>query len=441
MRHGNVFPAGLAFEFNLPVIKFKLRFVLTLASFLSCLIQAESITTKGPFDVRAFGATGDGTTKDTVAFQKALDACKTAGGGTVSVPGGLYLIGSLALGSNTTLDLAPRASLIGSPDVADYPLVRVRWEGEFAQGHRALISAVKAEHVTITGRGSIFGPPANLSRLRNPRGPALIELAECDDVTLEGFSTQYQQLWSIHPVLCRKFVARDLTIRSIGGNGDGIDVDSCSDVLIEHCRIDTGDDAISLKSGRGLAAARLERPTRDVVIRDCSLASSIFAALGVGSELSGGIRNVRLENCTISGRQNALLFKSRDGRGGEIDNFTGENLLVLDSPTFLAISLVNKGIQASDPVPGESEKWTRVHNLRFNHIEVRNVADLVLAQNIPAARPVDGLSLANITGTCGRGLTLVNLTNVALGKIEVTGYSGAFLTQTNVQGTGLETKR
>ena len=393
--------------------------------------------TNDVFDVRAFGATGDGKTKDTAAFQKALDACGATKGGTVTVTAGVYLVGSIVIGSNTTLQLDGRASLLGSPDVEDYPIVRVRWEGEYVQGHRALISAEKADHIAIKGRGYIYGPPVSLSRLRNPRGPALIELTECKDVTLEGFTTQYQQLWSIHPVLCQRLVARNLTIRSVSSNADGIDVDSCQDVLIEHCNVDTGDDAIALKSGRGLAAVRLARPTQDVVIKDCSLVSSIFAGLAIGSELSGGIRDVRIENCSISGRQNGISLKSRDGRGGFIENVTGENLVINNSPTFLAIDLIKKGIQASDPVPGEIEKWTRVRGIRFNNVQANNVADLVLAKNIPAERPVDGLSLTEIRGTCSRAFTLANMTNVVLDKISVTGYQGPFLTRSNVQGTGL----
>lgn len=389
------------------------------------------------FYVRAFGATGDGKTKDTAAFQKALDACQVAGGGTVSVADGYYLIGSIVLGENTTLQLDGRANLIGSPDLADYPLVPVRWEGEYAPGHRALISADRAGHVGITGRGSIFGPPVSLSHLRNPRGPALIEFSDCHDVTLDGFATQYQQLWSIHLVLCKNIVARNLIIRTLNFNGDGLDIDSCADVLIEKCNVDTGDDAVVLKSGRGVAAEKLARPTENVVIRDSTLASSIYAGLAIGTELSGGIRNVRVENCIISGRQNGIFLKSREGRGGFIENVTGENLVVQNSPTFIGINLLNKGIQASDPVGGDTAQWTRMSNICFSHIQVRNVADLVLAQSVPAARPVDGLTLTDIQGTCNRALTLANMTNVRLARINVTGYKGAFLTQTNVQGTGL----
>jgi polygalacturonase len=392
----------------------------------------------GIFSVRAFGATGDGTNKDTVAFQEALDACEAAGGGKVFVTNGFYLIGSIVIGGNTTLQLADHANLIGSPDIGDYPLMRIRWEGEFAQGHRALIFSEKSVNVAVTGHGAIFGPPINVSRLRNPRGPTLIEFSECTNVTLENFSTEYEHLWSIHPVLCQKFTARNLLIRSINSNGDGIDVDSCSNVLIGGCDIDTGDDAISLKSGRGEAAIALARPTQDVVITNCTLVSSQFAAIGVGTELSGGIRNVRVENCFISGRQNAFFLKSRGGRGGFIENFTGENLTINDSPTFLGINLLNKGVQGDAPVTNGVVKWTRVNNLRFSNVLVENVGNLVLAQDIPREQPVDGLSISNLMGTCGHAFRLANMTNVTLAAIKVTGYRGAFMTRTNVQGSGLE---
>lgn len=391
----------------------------------------------GRFDVCAFGAKGDGKTKDTAAFQKALNTCAATGGGTVYVTNGVYLIGSIVIGSNTTLRVENRASLMGSPDPADYPIIQVRWEGEFRKGHRALIYAENAKHVAIAGRGIIYGPPISVSRLRDPRGPALIEFSECEDILLDGFTTLYQQLWSIHPVLCKKIVARNLTIRTVSFNGDGLDVDSCSDVLIEHCNVDTGDDAVVLKSGRGASAAELGRPTENVVILDCTLSSSLFAGFGIGTELSGGIRNVRLEDCTISGRQNAIFFKSRDGRGAFIENFVGKNLTVQNSPTFLGIDLIKKGIQASDPIPGHIEQWTRMSNVLFEDVRVNNVTDLVLARDIPAARPVNGLTFSNVRGTCEHGFTLANMTNVVLTNINVTGYRGPLVTTQNVSGSGL----
>jgi polygalacturonase len=411
-----------------------------LLTYLGALTVATSVfaAEKPALDVRDFGAKGDGVTKDTVAIQKALDACAAAGGGKVFVSDGTFLTGSLVLGANTTLEITPHASLVGSADIADYPLVNVRWEGEFREGHRALLSASNAANLTITGGGSIFGAPVALSKLRNPRGPVLIELTGCTNAVLENFTTQYQNLWSIHTLFCKNLTARGLTLRSVGANGDGLDVDSCDGVTIEHCDINTGDDAISLKSGRGLAAQTLARPTQNVVIRDCQLHSSIYAALGFGTEMSGGIRNVKLENCVISGKQNAIFIKSREGRGGFMENISGENLTVLKSPTFVGIDLTSKGIQATDPVPGETNQWPHVQNISFKNIRVQDVSALVAGKNVPAVRPVDGFVLNDVSGTCAHGIALANMTNVKISGIHVTGYDGPLISTQNVSGTGLE---
>jgi polygalacturonase len=417
---------------NLMTGKFILSLGLIVASFASP--AANQVT----YNVHAYGAMGDGSTHDTAALQQALDACATNGGGRVLLPAGVYLTGSVVIGPNTTLELEHNASIVGSPEVADYPLVQIRWEGEFREGHRALLSAEKADHVSIIGPGAIFGPPINLGRLRNPRGPALIEFTECTNTLLENFATQYEQLWSIHLLFCQGLIARGLTIRSINVNGDGVDVDSCRDLIIEHCTIDTGDDAISLKSGRGLAAQQLGRPTENVTIRDCSLTSSIYAAIGIGTEMSGGIRNVHLENDILCGRQNAIFIKSRDGRGGYITDITGANLIVNNSPTFIGIDLIKKGIQATDPVPGEVEQWALVKNITFKNIQLNHIAELVAGKGVPLQRPLDGLTLTDITGTCARGISLANMTNVTLAGIKVTGVTGPLVSVENVQGTGLE---
>jgi polygalacturonase len=418
----------------------RLLWVITLTLLASFTSAQTRPSAHASLDVRDFGAIGDGKTKDTSSFQKALDACASAGGGTVSVPAGSYLIGSIALGSNTTLALSPSACLIGSPDIDDYPVVHSPWDADYFHGRRSLVSASKASHIAVTGRGWICGPPASLRSIPGPRGPLLMEFTECDNITLDGFSTEFAGSWSIHPLLCRDFLARNLVIRSIGVYGDGIDVDSCSGVRIENCSIDSGDDSIALKSGRGLAAVKLARPTENVEITHCTLISSLYAGLGIGTELSGGIRNVHVDHCIISGHQNGIFIKSRDGRGGFIDNIVCENLTVYNSPTLVAINLLNKGTQAVDPVPGKVEQWTAAHNIRFSNVHVIDVTALVLAGNISPDRPLDGLTLSNITGTCTRAITLANMTHVALTNINVAGYRGPLITQSNVQGTGLDAR-
>jgi len=184
--------------------------LLTLAS---CTSMKKSPAPPAAFDVRAMGATGDGKTKDTAAFQKALDAAAVSKhGGEVFVPSGKYVIGSIVMSSNTTLRLDKDATLQASPDVADYPLMTIRWEGKWRDGRRALIYAKSAKHIAIVGGGTIVGP-FELANLRHPRGPCLIEPIDCEDVRLEDFHVRYRRMWTIHLTYCENVLAKNLTIR------------------------------------------------------------------------------------------------------------------------------------------------------------------------------------------------------------------------------------
>src|SRR4051812_14900732 len=219
------------------------------------------------FNVRDFGATGDGATKDTAAFQRALDTCAVSGGGEVLVPAGRYLIGSVQQGDRTIIRLETDSVIIGSPDAADYPTLDIRWEGRMQPGRRALIYAANVEQIGIIGPGRIEGNAA-MAAPQNPRGSVVLEPMNCTGVRWEGFSVTQGGNWATHPTFCTDVAIKNLTIR---GNRDGIDIDSCKNVRIEGCDIETGDDAISLKSGRGLDGARLGRATEDVLIADCNL--------------------------------------------------------------------------------------------------------------------------------------------------------------------------
>jgi len=404
----------------------------TLLGLIGC-----ATVSRAPLDVRTFGAVGDGKMKDTAAFQKALDACAAAGGGEVMAPAGNYLIGSIELKSRTTLRLEKDAHLLGSPDLADYPVIKVRWEGKWIDGHRALVSAHDAHHIGIVGPGKLSGNPA-LGGRQMPRRPVLIEPINCTDIRLADFSTEHRSMWSIHLVYCQDIRGENLTIRSTGGNGDGIDVDSCKHVRIEGCDIATGDDCIAIKSGRGMEGYRLARPSEDVLIRNCTFADTIFACIGIGSETSGGIRNVRIEHCKFTqARTFAIYIKSRPGRGAFIEDISARDLEVATAPGgFLRINLLSSGIQDPEPVPG-NEGIPSAKNYRFSDVKV-NCGTLVNAASISPVKPLDGFSIANVTGKCADGVSLANITHAKLRNIHVTGYEGAFLTQTNVQGVGVE---
>lgn len=393
-------------------------------------------------NVRDYGATGDGTTKDTVTIQEAIDRCAVLGGGEILVPAGNYLIGAIALRSNTTLRLDKDATLLGSPDFADYPVTQVRWEGKFIQGHAALLYAVDCDNIAIMGAGKIVGNPALGGRpnKENPlRHPALIEFLRCRKIHLTDFSTSYHLMWSIHPTDCENVVITGLTIRSTGGNGDGIDADSCRRVWIDKCDISTGDDCISLKSGRGEEGFTLNRPTEDVRITNCTFADSIFACIGIGSETSAGVRNVHVEHCRFTGaRSYAVYIKTRVGRGAFLENFSFNDLDVSGTKGgFLRINLLNSGIQDPDSVPGLAGIPT-AGNFRFTNVHVTDCPHLVNATAVDPRKPLNGFALANVTGTCEKGIELANMRNVDLRNIAVTGYSGPLISIHNVTGKGLQ---
>jgi polygalacturonase len=423
--------------------KFLPVFLLVCVGSLSLRAQPSTSTEPGltVFNVRAYGATGDGHTKDTAAFQKALDACANADGGEVHVPAGNYVLGSIVLGKDTTLRLDNGALLRESPDPDDYPLVPTRFEGEIVEGHRALIFADSADNIAIIGPGGFIASSA-LGALRNPHGPAVIEPVNSHNVTLDSFFIRYDDpapgqrydIWCIHLNFCQNITAKNLRLRSQLSNGDGLDVDSCTDVQILQCDIDTGDDAISLKSGRGQQAVKLARPTQNVSIQDCTLGSNA-AGIDLGSEMSGGISNITIGNCTFTHGAAALSLKSRTGRGGFMSNLTATNLTT-NTTTFLTIDLLDKGLPGAQPLAGNSA-YPAVANISIIGASV-NCTTLVDATKIPPQRPLAGLTLGNLTGLARRGLSLANITRVNLFNIGVTGFSGELLrSSTNVSGSGL----
>ncbi|MGH8338354.1 MAG: glycoside hydrolase family 28 protein, partial [Gammaproteobacteria bacterium] len=344
-----------------------------------------------------FGAVGDGKTKDATAFQKALDTCAVNGGGEVVAPAGEYLIGSIQIGDRTILRLEKDALLTGSPDLDDYPLIDVRWEGRTEMGHRSLIYAANVEHIGIVGPGAIRGDNGVAASNVEPRGAQVIEPISCNDVRLEGFAvTQGGNNWNTHPTYCTNVLIKNVNIYS---GRDGIDVDSCKNVLITGCDINSGDDSVSIKSGRGMDGARLGRPTEDVLITHCTMRGRVFACIGIGSEISGGVRNLRIEHCKFTANSQAIYLKTRIGRAGVNENISGDDIDVL-AGDFLRINLTRGGNTntVDDPVPGLIG-YPQAKNIRFSNVRV-NCKALVTATEVSALKPIEGLSLENISGTC-----------------------------------------
>jgi polygalacturonase len=290
------------------------------------------------FFANDYGAKGDGTTLDTAAIQKAIDAA-AKDGSTITLKPGTYLTGSLFLKSNTTLDIPEGVTLIGSQKLEDYPMLPTRIAGIEMTWPAALINTRDQHNITITGKGTIDGDGPvwwksywDLRAQYEPKGlrwasdydarrPRLILFQNSENIHLGGGITLKRSgFWTVQVLYSHDITIDGVIIRNNeGGKGpstDGIDIDSSRKVLVAHADIDVNDDALCLKAGRDSDGLRVNRPTEDIVIRD-SIIRHGAAAITIGSETSGGFRNIEVYNITaLSGVPSGVLFKSAHTRGG-----------------------------------------------------------------------------------------------------------------------------
>ena len=311
--------------------------------------------------VTAHGAKGDGTTDCTAAFRAAIEACRAAGGGRVVVPVGRFLTGAIRLRSNVNLHVLEGGTIAFRHEAEAYlPLVLTRFEGVELMNYSPFIYALDETNVGISGRGTLDGQADaehwwSWRRNQTPSRNKLFQMAEdgvapdrrvfgpgdsllrvnfiqpyrCQNVLIEGVSIVNSPMWELNPVLCTNVTISGVRINSHGPNNDGADPESCRDVLIEKCVFDTGDDCIALKSGRNADGRRLARPIENVIIRDCDMKDG-HGGVTIGSEISGGARNIFAEKCRMDSPRldRALRFKNNAARGGLIERVAMRDVIV-----------------------------------------------------------------------------------------------------------------
>jgi DNA sulfur modification protein DndE len=339
---------------------------------------------KDTFSITQYGAKPDGITLNTQAITRAIDACVKAGGGTVLVPAGFWLTGPLTLQSNINFHLSSGAVLQFSDNTNDFPLVKTNWEGLDAIRAQSPIGATDAENIAITGSGILDGAgqawrPVKKNKLTPPEWKQLVEsggflneskdtwypteralkgstakrpgviaegydfkkaeevkeflrpnmvsLVRCKRVLLEGVTFQNSPAWCLHPLLTQHLTLRNLTVKNPWNaqNGDGVDIESCRYVLVENSTFDVGDDGICIKSGRDEEGRKRGVPTEDVIVRNCT----VFHGHGgfvVGSEMSGGARNLFVYDCNFLGTDIGIRFKTTRGRGGVVEKVYIKNI-------------------------------------------------------------------------------------------------------------------
>jgi polygalacturonase len=340
------------------------------------------------FLITDFGAIGDGVYDNSGPFAAALKKIKESGGGVLRVGEGVWRTGPLELFSNTTLLLDKGAVISFIPDPELYRPVRTRWEGVECYAMHPCVFAGGQSDIVIKGEGILDGCGSRwwnlyrkkkgiqrkpempvekeLARLNpdyagQPGGgggrdiqflrPPLVQFFDCSKIKIEGVTLRNSPFWTLHPVYCTGVTVSGVTVKNPADapNTDGIDIDSCEDVLIENCRVAVGDDAIAVKSGSGEDGIRVGKPCRRVTVRGCTVEDG-HGGIVIGSETAGGIFDVLAEDCLFRGTDRGIRIKTRRGRGGRIENLEFHRLTMENNLCPVAINMFYRcGAQPDDP--------------------------------------------------------------------------------------------
>jgi polygalacturonase len=367
------------------------------------------------FDVRQFGTLGDGKTRDTAAIQKALDECGKSGG-MVRFGPGTYLCTPIFLHSKTKLELDAGATLLGTDEPEDYKNPERKSATLSSASFFALLNGKDLTDVTIAGPGTIDGSgarwwvPAEAARRKTPGfttpRPRLILLTRCKNLRVQDITLQNSPSFHLVPTECEDVVITNVTIKAPfnSPNTDAIDPSLCRNVLITKCHIDVGDDNVAIKSGRALPGRAFG--CEDITVTDCVFLHG--HGMSIGSETTGGVRNVTVRNCTFEGTENGIRIKSQRGKGGVVENIQFSDITMKNVDPAITFTCYYMNNSARDAVQPTAPK-----------------ADAAPAANnrIPLYR---NIHISNLTATCQRSAGTINglpdglISNVVLENVRIT---------------------
>lgn len=443
-----------------------------------------------------FGGIADGVTLNTEAFAKAMDALSQKGGGSLIVPSGVWYTGPIVFQSNINLHLEKGALILFSGDFDLYPLVHTVFEGLDTRRCQSPISGRNLKNIAITGEGSINGsgeawrplkkgkvtenhwkkvinsggvvkdknywfPTAGalkgheMSDMNVPHGnltdaewneikvflrPVMVSFIECENVLLEGVLFENSPAWNIHPLMCKNVILDNVFVRNPGysQNGDGLDLESCVNSIVVNSTFDVGDDAICIKSGKDEDGRRRGRPTENVIIDNCK----VFQGHGgfvVGSEMSGGVKNISVSNCQFLGTDVGLRFKSTRGRGGIVENIYVRDINMFDIATesFLfdlyyggksAVEALEDGDQTPKEatIPAVDETTPVFRNIYVKNLTSRNARRAMFFNGLPEMN-IENINVENVSISATYGAELVESKNITFKNVKITPEKGAAL--------------
>lgn len=411
-------------------------------------------------DIANHGAKPGGEVKNTAAFAAAIRAVADAGGGRVIVPAGVWLTGPIHLRSRVDLHLAEGAVVKFSDVMEDYlPPVFVRSGGIELYNYSPLIYARGCEDIAITGPGRLDGNAAAWwdwksretresfamgaagvpveKRVFGTREaairPSFIGLVECKNILLEGFTIGGGPNWTIHPIYSENIIVRRVNVDTDGPNNDGLDPDSCRNVLIEYCTFSTGDDCVVLKSGYDQDGRRVGRPTENVVMRHCTSRRG-HGGLVVGSEMSGSVRNVLMHDCDFEGTDRVLRIKSRPGRGGVVENIWVRDVTARDLHREVVILNMDYSSDPNAPVDDFPPTFRNVHVSRVAAVG----APVAIRITGLKDSPIHDITFEDMTIASTRGVIASDAKNLTFRTLNLTITKGPRFDFTQVSGATLD---
>ena len=439
------------------------------------------------FNIKKYGAVSDGVFLNNVAINKAIDACSKAGGGVVLVPQGLWLTGPIVLKSNVNLSLAKNALLLYTKNFDEFPLVKSSFEGVDAYRCQSPISAEGANNIAITGLGVLDGqgeywrpqkkdkltesewkkkvasggvldekktnwysspkalkgqmdsdigkiipgkPLSDYEAIKDFLRPNMMRLNKCSNILLEGFTIENSPAWTMHLLESKEITIKNVTVKNpwYGQNTDALDLESCKNVYLEGNVFDTGDDGICIKSGRDEEGRRKGIATENVIVKNCT----VYHAHGgfvIGSEMSGGAKNMFITNCSFIGTDVGLRFKTKRGRGGIVENIYMDNIAMKDIAGEAI--LFDMYYDAKDPVPLAGEKVAQPKIETFPVTEATPQFQNFFISNVVCVGASKGIFV--------RGLPEMNVKNVNIENCVLQSKEGMYCEEgTNINITNVK---
>jgi polygalacturonase len=444
-------------------------------------------------NLTSFGGVGDGITDNSGPFAIALQTLKKSGGGDLKIGKGVWLTGPIELFSGITITMDEGAVLSFIPDPDRYKPVWTRWEGQECYAMHPCVFAVDQENIAITGKGILDGngrywwdtlkekksrgqqgpqTPQELTLATLNKGyekqqsggggrkiqflrPPLLQFLNCSQIRLEGITLQNSPFWTFHPLYCRDVVISGVTVKNPhdAPNTDGMDIDSCEDVLVENCTVSVGDDGIVLKSGSGEDGMRVGKPCRRITVRNCTIEDG-HGGIVIGSETAAGVSEVLTEECLFRGTDRGIRIKTRRSRGGQIHDLEFRNLTMENNLCPLAINMFYRpgatladGYFSQDALPVNATTPS-IKNIRISGIRASGCrASAGFIAGLPES-PVENVSInrceistdeqsgvspdesdmfLGIPAITEKGIRLLNVKNIQFSDVNVHGPAEAFI--------------